>query len=208
LRWRSSPGCSGLGGSRNFGIVFVWIVWWALLIVVLIPFAGRLWCAICPVPAPGEWLQRRGIVRRTPGRLRTLRRRWPRRLKNMWLQNAGFLLVALFSAIILTRPAVSAWLLLGFTVVAVGLSVIYDNRVFCRYVCPVGGFIGLYAMMSPLELRVRDCQTCKEHTSKDCVTGNAQGYGCPWMVYPGAGATPTGAVHGVSEDLPEGQHHA
>src|SRR5512139_131504 len=65
-------------GNRNFGIVFVWIVWWALLIIVLVPFLGRLWCTICPIPAPGEWLQRRGIINRVPGRLRTLRWRWPR----------------------------------------------------------------------------------------------------------------------------------
>ena len=172
-------------GSRNFGIVFVWIVWWALLIVGLVPLGGRLWCTICPIPAPGEWLQRRGIVRRTPGKLRTLHRRFPRRLKNMWLQNVGFLTLASFSAVILTRPQVSAGVLLGLMGVAVVLSTVYDHRVFCRYVCPVGGFIGLYAMLSPLELRVRDCQTCREHTAKDCVVGNARGYGCPWLVYPG-----------------------
>lgn len=172
-------------GSRNFGIVFVWIVWWGLLVVVLVPLGGRLWCTLCPIPAPGEWLQRRGIVRRTPGKLRTLHRRWPRRLKNMWLQNVGFLIVASFSTVILTRPQVSAGVLLGLMSVAVALSVIYDHRVFCRYVCPVGGFIGLYALLSPLELRVRDCQTCREHTTKDCVVGNGRGYGCPWLVYPG-----------------------
>jgi ferredoxin len=114
-----------------------------------------------------------------------LHRRWPRRLKNMWLQNFGFLLVATFSAMILTRPQVSAWVLLGFLLAAIGLSVVYDHRIFCRHVCPVGGFIGLYSMMSPLELRVRDCKTCQEHTAKDCVVGNAKGYGCPWLVYPG-----------------------
>ena len=172
-------------GSRNFGIIFVWIVWWALLIVVLVPFFGRLWCAVCPIPAPGEWLQRRGIVRRAPGRLRTLRRRWPRRLKNMWLQNFGFLGVALFSAVILTRPGVSALALLGFLLAGVALSVVYENRVFCRYLCPVGGFIGLYSMLAPVEVRVRDPQVCREHATKDCITGNDNGYGCPWMVFPG-----------------------
>jgi 4Fe-4S binding protein len=106
-------------------------------------------------------------------------------LKNMWLQNFGFLLVASFSAVILTRPQVSAWVLLALMLGAVALSVLYDNRVFCRYACPVGGFIGLYSMLSPLELRVRDCRTCQEHTAKDCVVGNEQGYGCPWLVYPG-----------------------
>ena len=173
-------------GSRNFGIIFVWIVWWALLIIVLVPFFGRLWCAMCPIPAPGEWLQRRGIIRRLPGRLRTLRRRWPRRLRNIWLQNFGFLGVALFSLIILTRPRVSGWLLLSFVLMGVALSLLYENRVFCRYICPVGGFIGLYSLLAPLELRVKDAQVCREHTPKDCLLGTPESYGCPWMVFPGS----------------------
>src|SRR3990172_1685528 len=45
-------------GSRNFGIVFVWIAWWAALMLIAIPLFGRGWCSICPIPAPGEWLQR------------------------------------------------------------------------------------------------------------------------------------------------------
>ena len=173
-------------GNRNFGIVFVWIVWWALLIAVLVPFFGRLWCTICPIPAPGEWLQRRAIVQRRPGKLWTRGLRWPRRLKNIWLQNFGFLGVALFSTIILTRPNVSAWVLLSFLLVGVVLSALYRNRVFCRYVCPVGGFIGLYSMLAPVELRVADPDVCAAHKTKDCLTGNEFGYGCPWMTYPGS----------------------
>ena len=41
-------------GNHNFGIVFVWIVWWALLMLILVPLAGRSWCAVCPIPMPGE----------------------------------------------------------------------------------------------------------------------------------------------------------
>ncbi|GAB4532978.1 MAG: 4Fe-4S binding protein [Anaerolineae bacterium] len=172
-------------GSHNFSIIFVWIVWWALLIIVMVPFFGRMWCIICPIPGPGEWLQRRGIIQRTPGRLRSLRWRWPRRLRNMWLQNFGFLAVAVFSTLILTRPGATAWLLLGMLFLGVVLSILYENRVFCRYVCPVGGFIGLYSLSSSIELRVKDVQVCKEHTTKDCVTGTSHSYGCPWMVFPG-----------------------
>ncbi len=171
-------------GSHNFGIIFVWIVWWALLIIVLLPFFGRVWCAVCPIPAPGEWLQRRGILRRAPGPLLTLGRRWPRRLRNIWLQNFGFLGVALFSTVILTRPSVTAWVLLGMMTLGVALSAVYPNRVFCRYVCPVGGFIGLYSLTSSIELRVKDRQVCRDHQTKDCVVGNDCAYGCPWMVYP------------------------
>ncbi len=172
-------------GSHNFGIIFVWIVWWALLIIVMVPFFGRMWCTICPIPGPGEWLQRRGIIRRTPGRLRTLRWRWPRQLRNIWLQNFGFLAVAIFSTVILTRPSVSAWVLLGMISLGVILSIFYENRVFCRYVCPVGGFIGLYSLTSSIELRVKDTQVCRDHPTKDCLVGNGHSYGCPWVVFPG-----------------------
>ena len=172
-------------GNRNFGIIFVWIVWWALLIMVMVPFFGRAWCMVCPIPAPGEWLQRRAIIQRRPGRLHSLRRRWPRQLRNIWLQNFGFLAVAIFSTIILTRPSVSAWVLLGMILLGVILSIFYENRVFCCYVCPVGGFIGLYSLTSTIELRVKDVQVCKDHTSKDCVVGTACSYGCPWLIFPG-----------------------
>jgi plastocyanin len=37
-------------GSKNFSIIFVWIVWWAVLKIVLVPLTGRLWCTMCPIP--------------------------------------------------------------------------------------------------------------------------------------------------------------
>jgi hypothetical protein len=70
-------------------------------------------------------------------------------------------------------------------IAAVGLSVIFERRAFCRYLCPVGGFIGLYAQLAPVEVRVRDAAVCAAHTEKTCYTGSAAGYGCPWQVYPG-----------------------
>lgn len=172
-------------GSRNFGIVFVWIVWWALLMLLLVPFAGRLWCAICPIPAPGEWLQRRALVQVRPGaKLFTLNLKWPRALNNIWLQNAAFLTVALFSKVILTSPFVSAILLALFAFVALALSLLFERRTFCRYLCPVGGFIGLYAQVAPVEVRVKDPAICATHKTKTCYVGNGKGYGCPWLVFP------------------------
>jgi hypothetical protein len=172
-------------GSHNFSIVYVWIVWWALLMIVLVPFFGRFWCTVCPIPGPAEWFQRRGIIQAIAKPLRTLNRRWPRKLRNIWLQNGAFLGMALFSVIILTRPMVTAWVLLGMILLAIAMGFVYKDRVFCRYVCPVGGFIGLYSLSSSLELRVKDFDVCLKHTTKDCITGNENGYGCPWMEYPG-----------------------
>jgi hypothetical protein len=68
---------------------------------------------------------------------------------------------------------------------AAGMSLIFERRSFCRYVCPVGGFIGLYSQLAPVELRVIDTQVCKAHTQKSCYQGNESGYGCPWDIFPG-----------------------
>ena len=64
-------------GSHNFSIVFVWIAWWAILILVAVPFFGRGWCAVCPIPLPGEWLQRGAILAPPDKRPKWLHRRWP-----------------------------------------------------------------------------------------------------------------------------------
>src|SRR3972149_4117803 len=84
-------------GSYNFSIVFVWIAWWAILILVAVPFFGRGWCAVCPIPLPGEWLQRGAILSPPDKKPKWLNLRWPKFLRNIWLQNISFLLLALFS---------------------------------------------------------------------------------------------------------------
>ncbi len=173
-------------GSRNFGIVFTWIAWWAILILVAVPLFGRGWCAVCPIPLAGEWLQRgRMLGPQEQGHGITLNRRWPKRLRNIWMQNAAFVLVALFSSVILTTPLVSAAVLAGMLFLAIGLSMVFERRAFCRYLCPVSGFIGLYSQAAPLELRVIDRSVCASCQSKACYHGSQAGYGCPWGVFPG-----------------------
>ncbi len=172
-------------GSHNLAIVAVWIAWWGLLVLVLLPLGGRAWCSVCPLPVPGEWLSRRGIlpVRREP--VPEKKWSWPRPLRNIWLQNLVFLGVATLSALVLTRPLLTSVALLAFLLLATAAGLLFPRRTFCRYLCPVGGFIGLYSTLAPLQLRVRDEQVCREHQEKDCLRGNCQGYGCPWGVYPG-----------------------
>lgn len=133
---------------------------------------------------PGEWLQQGALLSpQTAGA--GLSRRWPRKLRNIWLQNGAFILIALFSAVILTQPLVSSLVLVGLLVLAIAMSLIFERRAFCRYLCPVGGFIGLYSQLAPIELRVKDTHLCATHSDKTCYTGNADGYGCPWGVFPG-----------------------
>jgi len=171
-------------GNRNLAIVAVWIAWWALLILVAVPFLGRGWCSVCPIPLPGEWLQNRALLGPPDGRQPASRRRWPKKLRNIWLQNAAFTALALFSTVILTSPRITGAVLAALLLLGVIVARVYERRTFCRYLCPVGGFIGLYAQAAPLELRIRDTAICAAHTEKTCYAGNAAGYGCPWGVFP------------------------
>lgn len=40
-------------GNQNLSIVLIWIAWWAVLILILVPFLGRSWCKRLP-PAPSR----------------------------------------------------------------------------------------------------------------------------------------------------------
>lgn len=176
-------------GNANFSTIFVWVVWWALLIVVFIPVGGRAWCTMCPIPSVGEWVQRRAVVAASSARPFSLGRNWPKPFRNIWMQNVSFLAVAGFSGVILTRPLWTGALLLGFVVLALALFLIYRRRAFCRFVCPVSGFIGLYSGVAPVELRSKDPDVCLRHCGprgKECLKGSSRGYGCPWYEYPGA----------------------
>ena len=172
-------------GSHNFSIVFVWIAWWAVLILVAVPFFGRGWCAVCPIPLPGEWLQRGAVLSPPEKRSRWLNLRVPKMFRNIWLQNISFLLLALFSSVLLTTPNITGIVLAAMLFAAIGLSTVFERRAFCRYLCPVGGFIGLYSQTAPIELRIKDKQVCVTCDGKPCYNGSQAGYGCPWDVFPG-----------------------
>ncbi|HEU0291431.1 MAG TPA: 4Fe-4S binding protein [Anaerolineales bacterium] len=172
-------------GSRNFSIVFVWIAWWAILILVAVPFFGRGWCAVCPIPLPGEWLQRGAVLAPPDKKPKWLNLRWPKAFRNIWLQNFSFLLLALFSGVLLTTPNITGIVLAVMLFGAIGLSMVFERRSFCRYLCPVGGFIGLYSQTAPVELRIKDKHVCLTCEGKPCYNGSSIGYGCPWDVFPG-----------------------
>ncbi len=179
-------------GNRNIIIVFVWILWWFLLITVMVPLGSRSWCTICPLPFFGDWLQRRAVIQVRPGKspgtensFFGLHRRWPKALSNIWLQNFGFLFLATFSALLVTRPIVSAVVFGILFLAAMVLALVYRLRTFCNYVCPISGFLSLYAMTSTVELRSVDKNECLKCKSKACIRGSDKGWACPWNVYMG-----------------------
>ncbi len=172
-------------GGANFAIIFVWIAWWTALKLFFIPLGGRSWCGICPLPMPGEWLQR-GALLGPRGKTRGLGLKWPARLRGTWLQAGGFAAIGLFSAVTLTQPGVTGWVLLAIIALATVTGLVFERRAFCRYLCPIGGISGLYANLAPVEVRIKDPEICRRHPEKSCYRGSAGAYGCPWGVFPAA----------------------
>lgn len=176
-------------GNRNVIVTVVWILWWFLLIVVMVPLGGRLWCLMCPLPFFGEWLARRRLVSvepeaegSRPSPSEGGRRKWPKRLSGMWIQNLLFLALCTFSTILVTRPALTAAVLGGMVVAAVGVHALYRRRSFCRYLCPLNAWMSVYAMTAMTEVRARDpelCRSCRRHS---CATGTRRAWSCPWLI--------------------------
>ena len=170
-------------GSYSFGVMVVWILWWVLLMMLLVPVFSRTWCMVCPLPSFGEWIQRLRIFGVNKN-LNGLNLKWPRRLKNMWLMNFLFLGTTFFSGFFTVRPLATFFLLGSIIVLGILLSLIFEKRSFCLYVCPVSGFQGLYSNMAMTEVRVKDPAICAKHKTKTCEVGNKNGYGCPWLLEP------------------------
>jgi heme/copper-type cytochrome/quinol oxidase subunit 2 len=181
-------------GNRNITIVFVWILWWFVLKAILVPLGGRLWCLMCPLPAPAEWISRKSLTavwylkkpfRRLHHRYLGLQKDWPPKIRNIWLQNILFLTLISFGMILITRPLATALMFLLILTGTLVLALIFRHRVFCLYLCPVGGFLGTYSMASMTEVRSIDPKVCIKHKDKSCFSGGPDGWACPWNQYVG-----------------------
>lgn len=173
--------------GRNLGVLLMWAVWLFLLVAILTPFLGRIWCTICPLPLFGDLLQRKSALKPEKGsrgkyqnRYFGLFLKWPRRLSNGWPKLFLLLILTTFSTTLVANPKVTGLAVLFLLIVPTILSLIFEHRVFCRYLCPVSVFIGPFSRMSPLALRNKNqkvCDRCKAHF---CENGSDQGWACPY----------------------------
>jgi len=99
----------------------------------------------------------------------------------------------------LTSARVTGVVLLAILALALALSLVFERRSFCNYLCPIGGFTGLYAQVGPVELRAQRCAYLRRACRKDLL---------PCL---SLGPVPAGveiqrqlwAVHGMPARLPE-----
>jgi hypothetical protein len=60
------------------------------------------------------------------------------------------------------------------------MSLVWELRAFCRYICPINAFVGLYSMAGKLALRYADSAVCARCTVHTCQRGNRKGWACPY----------------------------
>jgi hypothetical protein len=154
----------------NLATMGFWVVWFMALVLFL-PVIGRLWCTVCPAGWCNDVLARVGA-----------KRTYPRALRNFVLM-AGLLLALSLAAELFAfnrYPDYTAFLLLGVLVVAAAAGLLFKDRVFCRYLCPIGGMAGLYGRMAPWEIGSRDSGICRRCETKACYTGSTRWHKISW----------------------------
>jgi len=165
--------------NTNLGNLFVWSFWWPLIIIGAV-FFGRIWCFVCPVELATSLAAKVGLRMKRPG--------W---LLSGWAITA-FYTVILFVGIQVLKihrdPAMMALYLLSIVGVSIITGLVFEKNTFCRYVCPVGFLLGLYARISPIGFRVKDADICKTCRDKSCIrrdyTYNLSAKSCGVDLYP------------------------
>lgn len=161
------------GNSITLHVFWAW--WWPFYLL-LFPIAGRVWCAVCPFMITAEWLRKLSLWI-FPRSLKPWNTKALNRWGAWWLWG-GFVAIYLWEKLwdLPHTAYLSAWLLMIITAGAIVCSLIYERRLWCRYLCPIGGMNGMFAKLSAIELRSTQ-QVC----GSQCST-----FGC----YKGSDATP------------------
>jgi len=152
-------------------VLLFWGIFWPLLTCLVTPSLGPVYCAVCPHGVMGKWLQRFG-----------LKRRFPRKLRVAWISISLMVLgywVLAFSmpGLIGSSSLYTAWYFLGFTLLAGLVFFIFTDMAYCKYVCPLGRVLTTHGKVGGLVIRSEQsaCATC---THFSCAKA------CPYHLSP------------------------
>lgn len=175
--------------DHNFALNAFWCYWWPLSFVIY-PFLGRIWCSVCPFMIYGELVQK---LRVATG---ATMMKWPKETMEKY---GAWFLFWMFASILVweevwnlpQNAALSSWLLLLITAGAMVGSFFFERRIWCRYLCPIGGMNGLFAKLSMTELRARQGVCSAQCDTYGCYKGGPavppeglESNGCPVYSHP------------------------
>lgn len=186
----------------NFAPDISWLFWFPLLWLLTWIANGRVWCQTCPFSGQAEWVQRGHLWRKT-GRKLGLGLRWPIKYSTIIYSAIGFSVltwVEEFYGIGMPGiPELTSVVLIYIGLFELIIALIFQERTFCRTICPLSAPLAINTMISPLgTFRAKNKDVCKACTTKDCMRGNERNFGCPWFASPGS--TETSPFCGLASD--------
>lgn len=141
----------------GLSLLLMWGVFWPLFMVVITPTLGNAFCAVCPHGFVGKWLNRIG-----------LRRRFPARLRGVWISLAmlvlGYWVIAFaMPGLLSSSTRATAWYFLIFTILAFGVFFIFKDMAWCKHVCPLGRLLASHGRVGVLHIETEqeECASCR-----------------------------------------------
>jgi PAS domain S-box-containing protein len=166
--------------DRIAGVVgndLVWGAWWVFLVIGFL-LIGRVWCTVCPLSTAGRIASRIWSLAKSP----------PDFIKN----SSPFLIPIGFVAIIwseqifhmTTNPLPTGFLLITLIFLAVLFALLFKRETWCRYLCPLGNFGGIFALSATLFVRSSPNVCSAKCTTHNCNKGSEEYAGCPVFHHP------------------------
>jgi len=158
--------------EQNVSVLLVWAMWWPMLTVSW--FVGaRIWCSVCPMGALNDLLNKFGKKKfKVPAFIRDY---------GVYISAVGLAIIIWAEAAskMPYSPLATGFLLLAIASFAVLSGILYERRLWCRYLCPLGRLAAVFSGCSIIEWRSNNSicnSTCK---TNNCYKGDENTPGCP-----------------------------
>ncbi|MBI2867190.1 MAG: 4Fe-4S binding protein, partial [Chloroflexi bacterium] len=157
----------------------MWVVWLPLLSLSAL-VVGRLWCGnLCPLRLVSD--AARSIGEKITGKGSAA----SPYLRLGWVLPVSFILITFVvkALPVQTVPRYGALLFLSILAAAVLVGLLMRRGAWCRYFCPIGGWLARIARLSILGLRsnASACASCK---TQACLSGSSRAGRCPSFLNP------------------------
>jgi len=168
-------------GHKDGQLNFINTLFWSagIFCMYLITFiSGRFLCGICPFAAAGDSVKR----------FKNFNLQIPKILVSYgkYITIGLIILVFWFEGItaIPRSSTLTAYLIIFILSGAVISGLIFERRVWCRYVCPLGGLFGVYSLASITSLKANRSVCLNQCETHDCYLGTQLTEGCPMYLHP------------------------
>jgi transcriptional regulator of aromatic amino acid metabolism/polyferredoxin len=156
---------------------FIWSLGGGFL-VMLFFLLGRISCTVCPLSSAGRLASRIFNLAKPP----------PEFIKKSspFLIPIGLVVIAWSEHTfhMTTHPRATSFLLIALVSWAIFFALFFERETWCRYLCPLGNFAGLFSLSAILFVRSNSNVCSTKCTTHNCIKGSEKVAGCPVFHHP------------------------